>query len=148
MAVGSSVVADGPRRCQSGQVHYHTVAFADCLTRSVSYLVSYHDERTMSDEASVKVIAQGVEGPPNYDQPSSPPIGSPTESKSSFVKRTVERAADKLHRSKSPSKAQLSQSQPSLSLQGHASRSVFHRSSWKGKERAVQGGKGTHTASV
>lgn len=105
-------------------------------TRPPSQLVSCNDELAMSEESSVRVIAQGVEGPPNYDQPPPRSPGSP----GSFVRRTVERATDKLHRNKSPSKTQLSQSQPALSLQGP--RSVFHRSSWKGKERAIQGGKG------
>ena len=108
------------------------VAIAACLLQRRPR----HDDLAMSEESSLRVIAQGVEGPPNYDQPPPRSPGSP----SSFVRRTVGLATDKLHRNKSPSKTQLSQSQPALSLQGH--RSVFHRSSWKGKEKAIQGGKG------
>ena len=50
------------------EVSEHTThlghSLAACSTRPETLLVSCHDERTMSDDASVKVIAQGVEDVP------------------------------------------------------------------------------------
>ncbi|KAI0343992.1 hypothetical protein BDW22DRAFT_1355240 [Trametopsis cervina] len=91
----------------------------------------------MSENHSVKAIIQGAEGPPDYEHTSSKPRlstgGSPTESRTSVVRRAVGKTADKLYRSKSPGTPdQLSQSQPAVSS---GTRRMFSLSR-KGKERA------------
>ncbi|EKM60816.1 uncharacterized protein PHACADRAFT_246979, partial [Phanerochaete carnosa HHB-10118-sp] len=101
----------------------------------------------MPPEASGKAVLQGVEGPPDYDQPATVPSRtssethtSSTESKSGIVKRAMERTADKLHRSKSSvTGASLSQSQPLLPAGSH--KRHFSRGK-KGKERLSADGDG------
>ena len=107
----------------------------------------------MADEAPVKALAAGAEGPPNYPSntttttsPSSSPLPTPTaaaESRSSIVRRAMEKTADKLHRSRSSTaksvqqqqqQHQLSQSQPALPLSSSPKRNIFSLSR-KGKER-------------
>lgn len=102
---------------------------------------------TISSAPPVEAVVQGVEGPPNYDQPrstqpSSEIQTSPTESRSGLVKRAMEKTADKLHRNKSAPQrtSQLSQSQPSLPM-GSSSKRVFSLSR-KGKERVSADGHG------
>lgn len=97
----------------------------------------------MSEDASVKALVQGVEGPPNYEPPlpKSPAEESPTEVKGGIVKRAMEKTADRLHRTVSAgNKSQLSQSQPSLPVTGH--KRIFSLSR-KGKERVTLDGEGT-----
>lgn len=93
------------------------------------------------DDGAVKAIVQGVEGPPDYEPSST--NSPPADSRGSIVRRAMEKTADRLHGSKSPSsKAQLSQSQPALPLPGHKRMFSLSR---KGKEKAAQGGDGAHT---
>lgn len=95
----------------------------------------------------IQVVVQGVEGPPDYDQPA-PPHPEPEPSSlteprpSGIVKRAMEKTADKLHRSKSAATrpSQLSQSQPSLPA-GSQHKRVFSLSR-KGKERMSADGIG------
>lgn len=105
----------------------------------------------MSSGTPVKVVVQGVEGPPDYHQPTQPHPSLQVQSNtlleprpSGIVKRAMERTADKLHRSKSAAvrPSQLSQSQPSLPV-GTQHRRVFSLSR-KGKERMSADGDGAH----
>ncbi len=91
----------------------------------------------------VKVLVAGTEGPPEYtsSSPLQPPeTARPTDTRSGIVKRAMEKTAGKLTRTITPgSRAQLSQSQPSLPAT--SPKRIFGMSR-KGKERSSTDGDG------